>query len=126
MNTRNTSQVSKRRQSRKPADLPDVAGWMFFTNHTHVLLWLSEQSDARVKDIAAVVGVTERAVQRILSELEEAGFVTRQRVGRRNTYVVHANRPLRHPLEAHCTVEAVLDVIMSTRPERRTFARSGR
>jgi DNA-binding transcriptional ArsR family regulator len=84
------------------------AGWTFLTNHAHVLICVDQDADARIRDIAARVGITERAVQRILSELTEAGYLSAERDGRRNRYRVHAALPLRHPLEAHRSVGAVL------------------
>ena len=82
----------------------ESGGWTFLSNHAHVLLLLAMQPDLRVRDIALGVGITERAVQKILTELEEGGVVTRTRDGRRNRYEIHAERPLRHPVEAHRTV----------------------
>jgi len=89
--------------------------WTFLTNHAHVLLCVWEDADARVRDIAPRVGVTERAVQRILQELEAAGYLQRQRVGRRNRYSVRAELPLRHPLERHERI-AVLLSLVAARP----------
>jgi predicted ArsR family transcriptional regulator len=74
--------------------------WTFLTNHGHVIVFLSREPEARVRDIAATVGITERATQAILADLERGGYVTRTRVGRRNTYQLHDDRPLRHPAEA--------------------------
>ena len=72
--------------------------WSFLTNYAHVLLCLAAESRARTKDIAVRVGITERAVQRIIAELEEAGYITRSRDGRRNRYSLDPSRPLRHAL----------------------------
>lgn len=74
------------------------------TNHSHVLVALLEESDIRARDIASKVGITERAVLKILSELEDSGVISVTKVGRRNSYSLDRNRPLRHPLEAHKTV----------------------
>ena len=74
--------------------------WTFLSNHTHVLVVISRDPHVRVRDIAASVGITERAVQRILSELEEAGAITRQRAGRCTHYHIHQQHALHHPLEA--------------------------
>jgi DNA-binding transcriptional ArsR family regulator len=68
--------------------------------------------DARVRDVAERVGLTERAVQRILSDLEQAGNLERRRVGRRNHYKLMLEAPLRHPLEAHHTVGELLELLM--------------
>lgn len=84
------------------------AGWTFLTNHGHVLVALSRAPDSRVRDLAEVVGITERATQSILADLEEAGYVTRRRVGRRNRYVLHPSRRLRHPAEADHRVGELL------------------
>ena len=72
--------------------------WTFLTNHAHVLLCIARDADIRIRDIADRVGITERAAQRIVSDLVDEGYVERKRVGRRNEYVVNAEVPLRHPL----------------------------
>lgn len=89
-----------------------VSGWTFLTNHSHVLICLAGSPDLRLRDVAERVGITERAVQKIVSELEEAGVVERRREGRRNTYVIHAHRPLRHPVESHRQVADLLDMVL--------------
>jgi len=86
------------------------AGWTFLTNHAHVLVVVRRDPRARLRDIAAAVGVTERAVQLILGELETAGYVRRTKVGRRNEYAVLGG-PLRHPLERGRAVEDLLDAL---------------
>ena len=83
-------------------------GWTFLTNHAHVLVAISRDPGLRQRDIAALVGITEGAVQRILQELEADGYVDRERVGRRNRYSVHHDLPLRHPLEHPHTVDDIL------------------
>ncbi len=80
------------------------ARWSFLSNHGHVLICIARAPDTRIRDIAREVGITERAVQRILGDLEEAGVVVRERVGRRNHYLIRGDAPLRHPLEAHRNV----------------------
>jgi len=87
--------------------------WTFFTNHAHVLVCLAGDGEMRLRDVAAKVGITERAVQRIVSELEEGGVLMRERDGRRNRYTIEHNRPLRHDLEAHRTVGDLLDLVTS-------------
>lgn len=79
-------------------------GWTFFTNHAHVLFSIAADPDARLRDIAAQVGITERATQRIVAELAEAGSIVVTREGRRNHYRVDGAVSLRHPIEAHRTV----------------------
>lgn len=82
--------------------------WTFLTNHAHVLLCLAEAPELRLREVAEHVGITERAVQRIVTDLEEAGIVTRSREGRRNHYAINEAMHLRHPNEAHCTVSDLL------------------
>ena len=74
-------------------------GWTFLTNHAHVLVAISRDPELRQREIGDLVGITEGAVQRILHELEADGYLRRERVGRRNRYHVHPERPLRHQLE---------------------------
>ena len=78
--------------------------WRFVTNHAHVLQCIAADPAARVRDIAATVGITERTAASIVSDLEEAGYLTRSRDGRRNVYEVHDALPLRHPSHRHHTV----------------------
>jgi len=92
-------------------DTQAIPGWTFLSNHTHVMVCLVSNSDLTLRDIAQTVGITERAVHRIVSELEEAGALTRERVGRRNVYRIHAQLHLRHPLEAHCTIGEILQLL---------------
>ncbi|MGB5811268.1 MAG: winged helix-turn-helix domain-containing protein [Polyangiales bacterium] len=98
----------------------DEASWTFLTNHSHVLLCLAEDAEVRMRDVAERVGITERAVQRIVSELEAAGYLTRNRAGRRNHYQVNGDLPLRHPVEGHrdlaALIAAVLGDISPTKP----------
>lgn len=90
---------------------PSPAPWTFLTNHTHVLLCLSRYPGDTLREVATRVGITERAVQRIVRDLEEAGVVTRERQGRRNTYHLQRGAALRHPLEAHHTVGELLELL---------------
>jgi len=73
--------------------------WRFLSNHTQVLLCLRRDPDARFRDIAAVVGITERAAQRIVADLIDSGYVERQRVGRRNHYSINMDIAMRHPAQ---------------------------
>jgi DNA-binding MarR family transcriptional regulator len=73
--------------------------WRFLSNHTQVLLCLRRDPDARFRDIAAVVGITERAAQRIVADLIDSGYVERQRVGRRNHYSINTDIAMRHPAQ---------------------------
>lgn len=88
-----------------------MSDWTFFTNHAHVLVVLDRDPDARLRDVAAAVGITERAAQRIVGELEAAGYLERHREGRRNRYRLHTELPLRHPLERDHSIGDVLRVL---------------
>lgn len=90
---------------------PDVPSWTFLTNHAHVLIAISRDGELRQRDIAHAVGITTGAVQRIIHDLEDAGYVRRERVGRRNRYVVTADLPLRHPLERPHSFRELLDTL---------------
>ncbi|TVR15105.1 MAG: MarR family transcriptional regulator [Planctomycetota bacterium] len=85
--------------------------WTFLSNHTHVLLCLHRQADMRIRDIASQVGITDRAVQRILHELSSEGYIHAERVGRRNSYTLAHNKMLRHHLEAHCSIRDLLELL---------------
>jgi DNA-binding Xre family transcriptional regulator len=88
-----------------------AAGWTFLTNHSHVLLLIAAMPDARMRDLALRVGITERAVQRIIEDMAEAGYLKVFKEGRRNTYeVVHSKR-LRHSVEGHCTIGDLIDFV---------------
>jgi predicted ArsR family transcriptional regulator len=87
--------------------------WTFITNHGTVLLDLAEHPGDRLSDIADRVGISRRAVQMIISDLVEAGYVERERVGRRNKYVVDTTRPLRHPSLSHQRVGHLLTLLNS-------------
>lgn len=89
-----------------------AGGWTFLTNHTHVLLCLAENLEARMRDVATRVGITERAVQRIVAELEEAGYLSRVREGRANRYSISKSLPLRHPVEGHCTIAELIAMVI--------------
>jgi DNA-binding MarR family transcriptional regulator len=91
-----------------PAKMTIEAGWTFLTNHSHVLICLAQDSEMRLRDVAEKVGITERAVQRIVAELEEGGILTRHRDGRRNHYEINPTIALRHPLEAHHTIAEII------------------
>ncbi len=87
--------------------------WTFLSNYAHVLVCLGQDPSARLRDIAQQVGITERAAQRIVGQLEEAGVLKREREGRRNHYWIDLDQPLRHPLESHRTVGSLLEMFIS-------------
>ena len=101
-----------------------MSDWTFFSNYTHVLVCLADDPHARLRDVAARVGITERTAFRLITELEQAGILARVKKGRRNSYVIDTTKHLRHPIESHCTVGELLATILnqggSKVPKRRT------
>jgi hypothetical protein len=103
--------------------------WTFLTNHAHVLASIGADPSLRLRDIAATVAITERTAAQIVNDLEHAGYLTKTRNGRRNTYQVHDELPLRHPLHRHHTVGGLIrflkgpaetaDGLGATMPEKR-------
>jgi DNA-binding MarR family transcriptional regulator len=93
-----------------------VPDWTFLTNHAHVLLCVARDPEARLRDVAEDVGITERAAQRIVADLVQAGYLDREREGRRNHYRLHTELPLRHPLERDHAIGEILEVL--TTPKR--------
>lgn len=91
------------------ADEDHEPGFTYLTNHTHVLVALNANAELRVRDLATAIGITERAIQRILADLEAVGVLEREKLGRRNSYKIRRQARLRHPLEGHCTVGGLLD-----------------
>jgi len=89
------------------------------TNHAHTLVCIARDPDLRLRDVAACVGVTERAAQRIVSDLVDAGYLERQKEGRRNTYRIRADLPLRHPVEHGHAISEIL-AVFDERPGART------
>ncbi len=101
------------RRGERPASAAGSARrWTFLSNHGHVLVCLAKDPGIRLREVAAAVGITERAVQKILADLAAAGVVERRREGRRNRYRLHTDQPLRHALEAHRTVAALLGTLL--------------
>lgn len=94
--------------------------WTFFSNYAHVLVTLAQDSSARLRDVAEKVGITERAVQRIVAELEHVGVLTKEREGRRNHYLIDKSCPLRHPLESHKTVGSLLNMVLENKQTDRS------
>jgi len=87
------------------------------TNHTQVLLCLTHNPDVRLRDVAQTVGITERAAQRILADLVDAGYVDRVRIGRRNRYTVNRDRAMRHDAQVGYQIGALLDLLTSSSPQ---------
>jgi MarR family len=96
--------------------------WTLLTGHGHVLVEIARNPDARIRDISAVVGLTERTVQAIVADLEAAGYLTRDRAGRRNVYTVNPHKLFRHPAQEGHRVGPFLALLTGTGGE---FSRSG-
>jgi hypothetical protein len=100
------------RRTSAPTDRGASAAWTFLSNHAHVLLMLARDPEIRLRDVAERVGITERAVQRIVADLESARYIERERQGRRNRYRVHPEMPLRHPVEAHRRIGSLIAMVI--------------
>lgn len=86
-------------------------GFSFLTNYAHVLLLIARNSDVRMRELAADVGITERAVQRIVEDLSNSGYIVISKEGRRNRYQVRRDKSLRHPIESHCSIGDLIDLV---------------
>ncbi len=101
------------------AGVPEAhAGWTFITNHARVLAAIAEDRTVRVRDIAARCRLTERAVQKIIADLEQSGFLSHPRQGRGNTYQIRSDTELRHPAEAGLTVASLLALLARVEAHR--------
>lgn len=90
--------------------------WTLLSNHGHVLVCLALDPEVRMRDVAEQVGITERAVQLIIRDLQDEGFVVARKVGRRNHYTVVRSQRFRHPLEAHLRIGSFTDLLTATAP----------
>ena len=88
-----------------------TASWVFLTNHAHVLLSVARDPEARARDIAERVGITERAAQRILSDLLAEGYISKTKIGRRNRYALNRQGHLRHPVFRELQIGPLLDIL---------------
>jgi len=88
-----------------------MSHWTIFSNHGHVLLYLARNPETRLRDVAEQVGITERAVQKIVKDLQDADIVSVRKHGRRNRYRVNNRKPLRHTLESHKTIGSLVRLI---------------
>lgn len=95
------------------ADVPPrpVGTWTLLTNHGHALVLIARDEHIRLRELAEQIGITDRAVQGIVNDLVEGGYVLRARHGRRNRYVIVDGLPMRHPVERACTVTDLLDAM---------------
>jgi hypothetical protein len=96
------------------ARLQNVAEWSFLTNHARVLLCIAHDPGARLRDISASLGITERSAHGIITDLAEAGYVVKQRDGRRNRYRIETNLPLREPASREPAIGEVLAVLVGS------------
>ena len=95
-----------------PSSDPADGGWQFVTNHTQVLLCIARDPNVRLRDIADAVGITLGSAQRILADLVQAGYVQRERCGRRNRYIVNRETPMRrHAAQRGHDIAALLDLL---------------
>lgn len=98
-------------------------GWTFLTNHARVLAAIADDPSTRIRDIAAHCRLTERAVQKIIADLEQDGYLSHTREGRGNVYRIEQGRVLRHPAEAGLQVAALLSLLVQDEAERTPQAR---
>jgi hypothetical protein len=91
-----------------------MANWSFLTSHARVLMCIAHDPGARLRDIAAGLGITERSAYSIVAELAEAGYVVKQKDGRRNRYQIQAHLPLPEPTSRERTVGEILALLAGT------------
>ena len=106
------SAKARKAQQREQPSADARHAWTFLSNHAHVLLLIAREPEIRLRDVAIQVGITERAVQRIVADLETGNYIERERVGRRNRYKVHRELPLRHPIEAHRKISSLISLVV--------------
>ncbi|MFD9948348.1 helix-turn-helix transcriptional regulator [Nonomuraea sp. NPDC059023] len=90
-------------------------GWTFLTHHARVLLEIARDPEVRLRDIAATIGITERTVQGVVNDLHEAGYLGRERVGRRNIYTLNPDRHFRYPTESGIAVRHLIEIFTKRR-----------
>lgn len=95
-------------------------GWTFITNHARVLAAIADNHSARIRDIAAYCRLTERAVQKIIADLEQDGYLSHTREGRTNLYRIDPTKVLRHPAESGLTVASLLSLLVQDEAHRGT------
>jgi MarR family protein len=100
-------------------------GWTFLTNHAQVLVCIARDPGVRLRDIGQRVGITERAAHRIVAELAAAGYITRQRNGRRNQYTINSHLPLPDPIAREQNVGELLEILTATRGPQGRFDLTG-
>jgi len=99
------------RDNEREAGRNSAVGWRFLSNHAQVLICIARDPDIRLRDVAVAVGITERAVQRIVADLVASGHIEIERVGRRNRYVINREVAMRHPAQANQDIGQLLDLL---------------
>jgi hypothetical protein len=100
-----------------------MAEWSFLTNHARVMLCIAYDPDARLRDIASTLGITERRAYGIVTDLAEARYIVKERDGRRNRYKIQHHRPLREATNRERTIGEMLDLLGATNTRRRRGSR---
>jgi len=103
-----------------------MGSWSFLTNHARALLCIADDPGARLRDIAAIVGVTERRAHAIVTDLADAGYVVKDRNGRRNQYRIQKDLPLRDPISGQRTIGEVLDLLVGPNDQRKGISQGDR
>jgi DNA-binding IclR family transcriptional regulator len=99
--------------SARTESVPDeIPSWTFLSNHAHVLICIAKDPEIRLSEIAELVGIRERTVHRIVHELSADGYLSVFKDGRKNTYEINLNRPLRHPLEASHNIQVIIEPLL--------------
>ncbi len=101
----------------KTVILLGMSDWTFLTNYAHVVICLARDPDARLRDVAEQVGITERATQRIVHDLVEEGFIKVEKNGRRNSYKIIKSKHLRHQIERHCRLVDLIEFLKPVEKE---------
>ncbi len=91
--------------------------WTFLTNHAQVLLCIARNQRTTAREIAEIVGITERAVQRLIRDLEQSGYILRLRVGRQNRYMIDVDQPMRHPAQGGHPIGELIDLLAPLAPK---------
>jgi hypothetical protein len=97
-----------------------MGSWSFLTNHARALLCIAHDSGVRLRDLAAIVGVTERSAHDIVADLVTAGYVVKDKDGRRNRYRIQEHLPLRDPIAQERTIGEMLDLLVGVNAHRDT------
>ena len=94
------------------SNFEEVPSWTFLSNHAHVLICIAKDPEIRLSEIAEFVGIRERTVHRIVHELSDDGYISVIKDGRKNSYEINLNRPLRHPLEASHNIQVIIEPLL--------------